>query len=457
MLAIALVCLGFALPVVSQAGTPAPVKSVKKLGEQITAVSLMYEMLELDKGIKKTPPCTQYYTDYKKVKSDIKDLNADTAISDAEYDKRFEILEAKLNGHQIKYKRCFSDKFKSISKKLKLSSVLELETLGLDGFERKYKQLKKTYYDPEAIVNYKEERNVLEGRQNRLILVWLLDNFQEVRDFRGMDDRKISRGSWKSWIKLHAKTKLVETAISYKGIHNKVSIPGETLSDQRDGIVRGYLRNAPLVSMVAGEGKFIQLLSGDDLPPDHRHDNPYAAMTAATEAPLQRKIKQASPHSLLPEDVLKLSLDVCDGSYPLAVMTGHSVLKTVTKRGRSVIERMFARARNGKWEKIPELAKKLKPYSDIARRLHNLRPGDDETGDKLGPWYHGFGLLSAGALSSPEGASIGARGEHMSKYLGWFIGEGGYNAEKEYTDIVFSDATFPLRKYNRYYDPSVFE
>lgn len=451
---ITLICIASTSPAVSRTGSPPPAEEVKKLGEQISTVSLMHEMFKLEIGIKKTHSCSQYDSDIRNAKSAMKRLNANTSLSDTEFNKRYDIRESELKVHQKNYKQCFSKKYKSVAEKLKLTKILQQKPLSYDDFDKEYKKLKKTYYDPKAKIDYEKEVNTFQGRQNRLILTWLEENIQEVRDFRGLDDKRISRGAWERWVKIHV-DKLIETAKSYNGINNKAVIPGETITDQRDGVVRGYLRNAPLVSMVAGEGKFIQLLSGDDLPPDHRHDNPYAAMTASTEVALQKKIMRAIPHSLLPEDVLKLSLDVSDGSYPLAVMTGHAVLKINTKKGRSVIERMFARARNGKWEIIPDLAKKLKPYSSLAKKLHNLRPADDKTGDKLGPWYHGFGLLSAGAISSPEGAAIGARGEHQSKKWSWFSGEGAYNAEKEYTDRIFSDATFSLRKYNRYYDSTI--
>jgi len=453
--AFVLICIAFTIPLPSFATTAPPAASVNRLQEQINTVTLMDEMLKLDKGIKQYYLCTKIDYALSDTKSAMDLLNADTSLSDAEYSRRYEAEEQSLENLKLQYKKCFSDNYKTVSGLLKLTSVLQFQSLGYDGFEKKYIELKSRYYEPNATINYKEELKELQGRQDRLILNWLEKNIQEVRDFRGLDDPKISRSSWRQWVKLHI-TKLVDTANSYNGIHSEIVIPGETMTDQKDGILRGYLRNAPLVSLTAGEGKLVQLLSGHDLPPGHR-DNPYAAITAQTEQPLQQAILHAAPHSLFPENVLKLALDVCDGNYPLAVTTGHAVLKIATYEGRSVLKRMFARARGNKWDSIPDLAKSLKPHSDIAKRLHNLRPGDDTTGDKLGPWYHGFGLLTAGALSSPEGAHIGAKGEHTSKWLGWFIGEGDYNPEKEYTDEAFSDITFRLRKYGRFYDPSQFE
>ena len=268
-----------------------------------------------------------------------------------------------------------------------------------------------------------------------------LEDIQEFRDYRGLDDRRQSRKVWKRWLDVQM-NQLAKTVKEYEGVHDRIEIKGETEQDIADGILVGFLKG----------GKLASLLAMDDLPPDHRKDNPYAAVTEKTEKKLLAAILKAKEDSLLPSDVMKMALDASDGSYPLAVLTAHAVLKVATKKGRSDgLTPMFSRRSQRDWKKAYELRHKLKPHSEVAKRLRNLRPEGDTTGDKLGPWYHGFGILTAGAISSPAGADWGQYGEHMLKWLGEFgPAEGRYNAEKEATDSAFAKANWQLVKYNRF-------
>lgn len=275
-----------------------------------------------------------------------------------------------------------------------------------------------------------------------------LDDIPEFRDFRGMDDKRVSRENWENWVKLHCRT-LISSVNSYPGIHNKIVILGETQEEIDKGLVRGFFSSGDLAS----------LLAMDDLPAKNRSDNIYAAVTENTEQKLRMAILKAQPDSLLPWHVMRMALDASDGSYPLAVLTAHAVLKTAAKLGRSDGQTpMFSRAGQNKWDEVEKLRKKLSPHSEIAKRLRNLRPKDDTTADKLGPWYHAFGLLSAGALVSPLEAEIGARGEHWLKWFKAFgSAEGAYNREKETTDLIFANCASLLGKYNRFYTPATRE
>ena len=270
-----------------------------------------------------------------------------------------------------------------------------------------------------------------------------LEDIPEFRDFRGLDDKRLSRENWKKWVQLHCK-KLVESVNSYPGIHNNILIPGETQDDIDKGLIKGYF----------GEGALAKLLSMDDLPAEHRSDNIYAAVTEKAEQKLRIAILNAKPDSLLPWNIMQMALDASGGSYPLAVLTVHAVLKTATKLGRNETQGMFRRAGQNRWNEVDKLRNNLHPHSEIAKRLRNLRPKGDTSHDKLGPWYHAFGLLSAGALVSPLQAKIGAQGEH---WLKWFKAygnaEGAYNRVKNTTDVIFANCSSHLYIYNRFYTP----
>ena len=443
----AALAMALAIPSLAEAGGRVSKQEIHEIGQQINAVSLMQHMLAVDIAIKNSPPCSNYNERKVRMEREIKRLNEDTSLSDSDYDAMFNLRQSRLNEFKQQYKQCFLDKLPAAAKRF--TDVRGLGALSYDNFEKKYSQLKKPYYGNRPVISFEDDIKRLIAKRDGLVMLWLEDEIKEVRDFRGTNEQKPSRGTWENKIKAHIDV-LVLNAKRYHDITKDVFIPGETEADRWDGIVKGYAVNA---SLGLESGRMILLLSGDYLPNENRHNNPYAAWTATTEEPLRRKILTSPTGALLPGDILELALDVSGGNYPLAVMTAHAVLKTATKKGRDVIETMVARGRGARWELIPELAKQLKPHSDIALRLRNIRPDDDKTGDKLGPWYHGFGILSAGALSSPAGAKIGAWGEHLLKLMGDFKGEGSYNREKEFTDNVFASAAMSLFMFNRYHDP----
>jgi len=278
-----------------------------------------------------------------------------------------------------------------------------------------------------------------------------LEDVPEFRDFRGLDDQRVPVAKWPDFID-RCVADVVQTAIKYPGVHNRIEISGE----QRE---IGRLLGIEFVGGFLSGGDLAQLFSMDDLPEEHRHDNPYAAATRDTEAKLRQAMLAAQTDSLLPKNVMRMSLDASGGSYPLAVLTAHAVLKTAAKKGRhDGIRPMYIRVpRSGqRWPKKVfgwnESRPKLYPHSEIAKRLRNLRPEGDTTGDKLGPWYHVFGVLSVGAMSSFTEANIGARGEHLLKYMKAFGQEGGFNAVKKEIDLKFAAATLTLTRLNRYTD-----
>ncbi len=272
-----------------------------------------------------------------------------------------------------------------------------------------------------------------------------LEDIQEFRDFRGLDDRRCSREHWKEWVKKIV-ARMILTVKMYPGIHNRINVPPEkTLPDGIHQFLRGYFG-------YLGKGDLAQLLAMDKLPSENRNTNVYAALTQATENKLRKKILDSEDDSIFPEDLMKMALDACDGSYPMAVLTAHAILKEAAKKGRSEgLQKMFMCRRTEKEQGAHHFSQILRPHANIAKKLRNLRPAGDKTGDKLGPWYHGFGILSVGAFSSKRDAYYGAYGEHLHKWINSYKdAEGAYNEEKEYIDLTFADAGYGLEEFNRF-------
>ncbi len=273
-----------------------------------------------------------------------------------------------------------------------------------------------------------------------------LEDIEEFRDFRGVWDKRVSPIIWERWIKACVGN-LVKTVKAYPGVHNRLVVPNETQKHIDDGLVKGFLKD--------DTGDLARLMAMDEIPSENRKTNIYAALTEKTEAALRQEILNSPDDSLLPFQVMKKSLDICKGNYPLAVLTAHAVLKETAKNGRSDgLTPMFARNKQGKMKEAFLLRKKLRPHSDIVKKLRNLRPAGDHTGDKIGPWYHAFGILSVAAISSSKGAEIGAAGEHWLKFIKAFgKAEGSYNWEKETIDLEFANQCGSLREYNRFCVP----
>ncbi|UHD18790.1 hypothetical protein [Thiocapsa bogorovii] len=433
---------------------------VDRLEEQLGAVSLMEHMLAVDAAIRKQPSCAAIYAGIEAARAEMKRLNADTRLSQSAYDQAFGREEARLRTKTQEYKDCFAAAFPGVA--ARYPDVLALGVSGNDAFEARYAGLKQPYYGGQRIADLGAERKRLND-QIEALLPKRLEDYKQWRDFRGMDDRRESAAAWSAWIEASLQD-LVAKAHGYTR-STDVSIPGETEEDREDGIVFGYQKGAlsdyvtNLVNWVTGEkpvntdpGRLIQMLAFDDLAPERRGRNPYADWTAATEEPLRELILAAPEDSLLPADVMRMALKVSGGNYPLAVMTATAVLKYATKKGRDEKNQMVARAKMDKWRLIYHSAVALEPHADLALRLRNLRPAGDDSGDKLGPWYHGFGILAAGALSSPLGGWVGQKGEHTLKYMGSFVTEAGYNPNKAGTDGAFAAAAWALAEYNRYYE-----
>lgn len=196
-------------------------------------------------------------------------------------------------------------------------------------------------------------------------------------------------------------------------------------------------------------------------------------LPSSREMDLAIKVLQ-SKGDLAPKDLMKMSLEVTKGDVPSALLTCHNFLKEVTWAQREGFSPTFlsftpkgtaqepetvadstadvnAKTETKSEKKAraealrKEYIKSFKKINDnftvindnghltvslgsedaalISDRLMNLRPADDTTNDKMGPWYHTFGVLFLGstAAGGESTAKLWAEGEgFMRHYLPGF-------------------------------------
>jgi len=135
--------------------------------------------------------------------------------------------------------------------------------------------------------------------------------------------------------------------------------------------------------------------------------NYYAQLTRSepTEALLRQAI-EASPGNLQPADVMRMALQASGGNYVLATLTAHNLMKNVAYIGR-------ADANLGAKELFDVQGDNVVA---VASKLANLR-GDPSAGDLMGPWYHMFGVLFIGSITSRVQSESMAAAEQFSRYL----------------------------------------
>lgn len=144
-------------------------------------------------------------------------------------------------------------------------------------------------------------------------------------------------------------------------------------------------------------------------------NNPYVKLTKegganSYEMQLAKRIqamKQAAP-----QDVLSAALDVCGQDYWLATLTAHNLLKEVTYASRTD---GYAFVGWTKGDNSDDLS--IDPRS-ITSKLIDLRPdGDPKFSDRMGPWYHAFGLFFVGGITSGTEAQLMADLENFTRLL----------------------------------------
>lgn len=145
--------------------------------------------------------------------------------------------------------------------------------------------------------------------------------------------------------------------------------------------------------------------------------NPYVRLTkdggkASYEAQLAARLENAAG-TLAPHDVMAMSLDVCRDDYCLATLTAHNLLKEIAYAERSKTECVVGVAKSPKGEVFTTI------YPErISRKLIDLRPeGDAVFYDRMGPWYHAFGLFFVGGVASGTDAQIFGEIENLTRML----------------------------------------
>jgi len=266
-----------------------------------------------------------------------------------------------------------------------------------------------------------------------------LNSIPEVADFRGRNDPSTPSDQWKRNID-RSLDDVVATVKNRNDVTTDLAVPGESPREHATGAI-----GDPAYGTKIGE-----ILRADNLPENLRDTNPYAALTAKSEDVLRKKILAAPRGSLTPAQVMDMALDASGGNYPIATLTAHSVLKSAAIRGREVVERMRTRVAaldkgtisQAEYDRqMADLRKQLAPHSDIAARLQPLRAEPTANADKLGPWYHPFGVMALGSVHGGSDALGGVAWEHGARWSGWF-GKGKLDPEEATIDTKIAWRTF---------------
>ncbi len=286
---------------------------------------------------------------------------------------------------------------------------------------------------------------------------------KEYRAFLGLDNAPTSNWSARTDDRLED---LERRASTFRDVSDESPVPGE----------RDFGKHS--TNLLYPNGDFFRLLALDLTSAQLvKEGNVYARITRRSQEVLRASIL-ASEGNLQPADVIYYALRATGGSYPLAVLAAHNLLKDVAKIGRQAIDEARSlrpgtsaqaiEAYNSRQEQ--ELAT-LRRQVAVVQKLANLRASPARSGDKMGPWYHGFAVLTAGAFVGPPTAQAVVFAEHNAKWSktalqklgkllpaswlpkeGFFKGEGGYDPEKHALDKAFADAagSLALRKLSRH-------
>lgn len=184
------------------------------------------------------------------------------------------------------------------------------------------------------------------------------------------------------------------------------------------------------------------------------------------ELALALKVADSADGSVEPKDLLKMAVEVCEGDYPAATLVAHNFLKEIAYSKRDGIPSIFSTLPiTGKnLQQTKEMVQKYKDatsgyqlgyfdpegppdtigpklkgqkgnfYTDVAvglgpdsdylsKKLVQLRVGSDpHLGDKMGPWYHIFGVLHLSSVA--EGgrwtADAWAKAENLLRHAPGF-------------------------------------
>jgi hypothetical protein len=163
-------------------------------------------------------------------------------------------------------------------------------------------------------------------------------------------------------------------------------------------------------------------------------ENPYVQLTRdrlpslagrSYETALAERIA-LSDGNLSPSQVMQMALEETGYDYPLAALTAHNLLKELTyanRQGGPALVGWNRQDRGGYAEAIGGLHRGYETLDSnrvagVIDKLANLRAiGDPHAGDKMGPWYHLYGVLFVGSVTSRHEADFGAFMENFTRWL----------------------------------------
>jgi hypothetical protein len=263
----------------------------------------------------------------------------------------------------------------------------------------------------------------------------------EYRTFLGLDDP--AKTDYPTWLKAMLQG-FIDHTLHFPGATSTSVIPGETvLGVHSDHYL--YPNN-----------DLFNLLGLSTLPHTLASaGNVYAQATLPYEPRVQAAIL-SSGGNLLPGDVVEMAMTATSGSYPLAVLTLHNLLKEEAISGRKIIAEAttaYATDPVAYAAKYQDLIARLQQQDRILAKLQNLRrmPNSPQARDKIGPWYHAFAVLAIGGLAGASDAKAIAGMEHSMKYIHGFQNEGGFNREKFNLDFCWSIVAGQVQHLDRAY------
>lgn len=175
-------------------------------------------------------------------------------------------------------------------------------------------------------------------------------------------------------------------------------------------------------------------------------DNYYAKVSQPTETKLQALVAE-SGGGLTPADLMRLSLQAADHNYVMALLAAHNYLKNIAYKGRGMS--------NGRQQILSADLMQAQGYGYVmpgVERLVNLRANPAQA-DKMGPWYHIFGVMFLGSITSRQVSGGMTWAEQFTRTAGRFFGATSYSpvdpvkkawddtaieAMKRIHDVIFS-------------------
>jgi hypothetical protein len=249
------------------------------------------------------------------------------------------------------------------------------------------------------------------------------DPDQDLRDaFRGCP------GSFESYVRLR-----------------QMNANGQLVTDVSRSELNGF---SPRSSVIGG---FVDKVDGSDTS-DHlgwlltenatpRYpSNPYVQLTRdrrqiqdgqpsiSMESALADRIA-ASAGNLQPNNVLDLALQTTAGDYPLAVLTAHNLLKELTYASRepglggTALLGWNADDRGTDVDVINaahvgyDVRTPAQVQAMIGKLWNPREANDPMRADKMGPWYHLYGVLFVGSVTTGTEATLGAWTENVTRWV----------------------------------------